>query len=137
MRSLAFLMVGIWFLVSCADMTTTPIVTYRVNTGAQQQLAYIQIDANGFVVRTMAGATDEFQLNQTDFALVLDQLRAANITTMRLPEITQSSDTTTVFHTIVSGTNEVTFADQTAPASVKPLLVTFQRILTVNISTTP
>ncbi len=137
MRSLTYVLLGILVLASCAGIASTPVVTYRVNTATQQQLAYLQIDPNGFVVRTVGDATDEFQLSQTDFALVLDQMRAANIPMMRLPDAVPTGSTGAVFHTILSGSDQVTFADQSAPASVQPLLVTFQRILSVKISDTP
>ena len=137
MSALKYLLVALLVLTSCGGIASTPVVTYRVNTATQQQLAYLQIDPNGFVVRTIGDATDEFQLSQTDFSLVLDQMRAAKIPLMRLPDATPTGSTGAVFHTIMSGTDQVTFADRSAPASVEPLLVTFQRILSVNISDTP
>lgn len=137
MRALTYMLVGIFILASCAGVASTPVVTYRVNTATQQQLAYLQIDPNGFVVRTIGDETDEFQLSQADFALVLDQMRAANIPMMRLPDAMPTGNTGAVFHTIMSGSEQVTFADRSAPASVEPLLVTFQRILSVKIGDTP
>jgi hypothetical protein len=137
MSALKYLLVAILVLTSCGAIAPTPVVTYRVNTATQQQLAYLQIDPNGFVVRTIGDATDEFQLSQTDFSLVLDQMRAAKIPLMRLPDAAPTGSTGAVFHTIMSGSDQVTFADRSAPASVEPLLVTFQRILSVKISDTP
>ena len=137
MSALKYLLVALLVLTSCGGIAPTPVVTYRVNTATQQQLAYLQIDPNGFVVRTIGDETDEFQLSQTDFALVLDQLGAAKIPMMRLPDALPTGNTGAVFHTIMSGSEQVTFADRSAPASVEPLLVTFQRILSVKIGDTP
>ncbi len=137
MRALICMFIGIFILASCAGIASTPVVTYRVNTATQQQVAYLQIDPNGFVVRTIGEATDEFQLSQTDFALILDQMRAANIRTMRLPDALPADGNGAVFHTILSGTDQVTFADESAPSSIQPLLVTFQRILSVKVNDTP
>ena len=137
MRALTYMLVAIFVLASCAGIASTPVVTYRVNTATQQQLAYLQIDPNGFVVRTIGDATDEFQLSQTDFALVLDQLRAAKIPMMRLPDALPTGSAGAVFHTIMSGSDKVTFADRSAPSSVEPLVVTFLRFLRVKMCVTP
>ena len=137
MSALKYLLVALLVLTSCGGIAPTPVVTYRVNTATQQQLAYLQIDPNGFVVRTIGDEPDEFQLSQTDFALVLDQMRAAKIPMMRLPDALPTGSAGAVFHTIMSGSDQVTFADRSEPSSVEPLLVTFQRILSVKISDTP
>jgi hypothetical protein len=137
MSALKYLLIALLVLTSCGGIAPLPVVTYRVNTATQQQLAYLQIDPNGYVVRTIGDATDEFQLSQADFALVLDQMRAANIPMMRLDDVLPTGSSGAVFHTILSGSDQVTFADRSAPSSVQPLLVTFQRILSVKISETP
>lgn len=137
MREFVILLFAICVLVGCSNATPAPLITYRVNTATQQQIAYLQIDPNGYVTRTMKNQTDEFQLGQTDFALILDQIRAADFATMRLPNTSTTEAQSAVFHTILSGTNQITFADSAAPESVKPLLVTFKRILSVSVSSNP
>lgn len=137
MRAFALLLMAIWLLVGCSEPVRSPLITYRVDTATQQQIAYVQIDANGYVTRTMKNQTDEFQLGQTDFALILDQIRAAEFATMRLPDATANGTNSAIFHTILSGTNQVSFADGATPESVKPLLVSFKRILTVSVRGTP
>jgi hypothetical protein len=136
MRAFVITVFTMFLLISCGSNNDSPIITYRVETASQQQVAYMQIDANGYVVRTIKGETDEFQLGQTDFALVLDQIRAADFATMRLPNTTITANNA-FFHTILSGPHQVSFGEHAIPESIKPLLVSFERILRVKVSTTP
>ncbi len=136
MRAFVIIVFTMFLLISCGSNNVSPVVTYRVESASQQQVAYMQIDANGYVVRTIKGETDEFQLGQSDFALVLEQIRAADLSTMRLPDTTTSTQST-FFHTILSGPHQISFAEQDVPEIVKPLLVSFERILRVKVSTTP
>ena len=85
-------------------------------------------------------ATSEFEILSKQAQSLFDsgdQLGAAKIPMMRLPDALPSGSAGAVFHTIMSGSDQVTFADRSAPSSVEPLLVTFQRILSVKISDTP
>jgi hypothetical protein len=136
MRAFVITVFTMFLLISCGSNADSPVITYRVESASQQQVAYMQIDANGYVVRTIKGETDEFQLGQSDFALVLEQIRAADLSTMRLPDTTTSTKSA-FFHTILSGPHQISFAEQAVPESVKPLLVSFERILRVDIGAAP
>ena len=136
MRAFVIIVFTMFLLIGCGSNNDSPVVTYRVESASQQQVAYMQIDANGYVVRTIKGETDEFQLGQSDFALVLEQIRAADLSTMRLPDTTTSTKSA-FFHNILSGPHQISFAEQAVPESVKPLLVSFERILRVDIGAAP
>lgn len=120
-------------LTACTTPRMVPIVTYRIETPTKETIVTIDIDANGFVTRRMRDRTDEFQLGPSDFALILDQLRASNMPNMHLEPPTAAEVRTTAIHSIATPSSMIRFVDSRVPESIKPLLVSFQRILRVDV----
>ncbi|MFM2031629.1 MAG: hypothetical protein RLZZ297_394 [Chloroflexota bacterium] len=122
-------------LVACTTPRPASVVSYRVETPTKEELVAIDIDANGYVTRRLRTQTDEFQLSGADFALILDQVRAADLPGMRLGDGADAAATATVIHTITTADTRVSFVDAATPASVQPLIVSFQRVMRVAITT--
>jgi hypothetical protein len=93
----------------------------------------LQIDANGYVIRTENRHTDEFQLNEDDFGLILDQLQAVPFDRLDRRYLPQQDAINLTHYTISYQGHIIEMTDTAVPNIMAPLMLSFRRIIAVKL----
>ena len=128
------LVLSIMLLVGCTWTGDVPpdYISFQVTPANQTASQRLHIDANGYVVRTADRRTDEFLLSSSDFATLLNQLDAIPFARYTMPtalELTQQQ-----YYTITYQKQQIVVLDNAVPPAIVPLIITFQRIMSVTIT---
>jgi len=120
-------------LVGCTQPKYTPLVVYRAHNAYENSTIVLQIDANGYVIRTVNRHTDEFQLNDDDFGLILDQLQAIPFDRLDRRYLPQQDAVNLTQYTISYQDKVVEMTDTAVPNIMAPLMLSFRRIIAVDL----
>jgi hypothetical protein len=93
----------------------------------------LQIDANGYVIRTINRHTDEFQLSNNDFGLLIDQLQAVPFDRLDRRYLPQKDAVNLTLYTINYQEHMVEMTDTAVPNIMAPLMLSFRRIIAVDL----
>lgn len=121
-------------LVGCTQPKFTPLVTYRAFNAYENSTIVIQIDANGYVIRSHNRHTDEFQLSNDDFGLLLDQLQAVPFDRLDRRYLPQQDAVNLTQYTISYQNNIIEMTDTAVPNIMAPLMLSFRRIIAVDLT---
>lgn len=117
----------------CTTAKFTPLVTYRALNTYENTTILLQIDANGYVVRTVNRHTDEFQLSNDDFGLILDQLQAVPFDRLDRRYLPQQDAINLTQYTISYQQHVIEMTDTAVPNIMAPLMLSFRRIIAVEL----
>lgn len=123
----------VFSLTGCTQQRYVPLVVYRAYNAYEANTIVLQIDANGYVIRTVNRHTDEFLLSDDDFGLILDQLQAIpfdRLDRLYLPEQDAANLTQ---YTIQYQDNVIEMTDTAVPSIMAPLMLSFRRIIAVEL----
>jgi hypothetical protein len=124
------------FLVTASGCTQTkyvPLVTYRADNTYENTTILLQIDANGYVIRTVNRHTDEFQLGNDDFGLILDQLQAVPFDRLDRRYLPKQDAINLTKYTISYQEHVIEMTDTAVPNIMAPLMLSFRRIIAVEL----
>lgn len=117
----------------CTLPKYVPLVTYRAQNTYENSTILLQIDANGYVIRTVNRHTDEFQLSDDDFGLILDQLQAVPFDRLDRRYLPQQDAINLTQYTISYQEHVVEMTDTAVPTIMAPLMLSFRRIIAVEL----
>lgn len=126
----------VMFLVStagCAPTKFVPLVVYRAQNTYENTTILLQIDANGYVIRTVNRHTDEFQLSNDDFGLILDQLQAVPFDRLDRRYLPEQDAINLTQYTISYQQHVIEMTDTAVPNIMAPLMLSFRRIIAVEL----
>lgn len=136
MRMVHRVWIYIFILVSISGCTTTkyePLVIYRAYNAYEDSTITLQIDANGYVIRTHNRHTDEFQLAKDDLGLIIDQLQAVPFDRLDRRYLPTQDAANLTQYTITYQTHVVEMTDTAVPNIMAPLMLSFRRIIAVEL----
>lgn len=117
----------------CTPSKYVPLVTYRAINTYENSTILLQIDANGYVIRTVNRHTDEFQLGNDDFGLILDQLQAVPFDRLDRRYLPTQDAINLTQYTISYQEHVVEMTDTAVPTIMAPLMLSFRRIIAVEL----
>jgi len=132
-RQLILLFLFMMILSGCTTPKYVPLVTYRAQNTYENSSIMLQIDANGYVIRTINRHTDEFQLSNNDFGLLIDQLQAVPFDRLDRRYLPQKDAVNLTLYTINYQEHMVEMTDTAVPNIMAPLMLSFRRIIAVDL----
>lgn len=117
----------------CTPAQFAPLVTYRAHNNYESTTIVLQIDANGYVIRTINRHTDEFQLGNDDFGLILDQLQAVPFDRLDRRYLPEQDAINLTQYTISYQDHVIEMTDTAVPNIMAPLMLSFRRIIAVKL----
>ncbi|MFZ9856811.1 MAG: hypothetical protein ACO3F2_00580 [Roseiflexaceae bacterium] len=123
-------------MVSSSGCTSTkyvPLVTYHAQNNYENSTILLHIDANGYVIRTVNQNTDEFQLADDDFGLILDQLQEVPFDRLDRRYLPEQDAINLTQYTISYQDHVVEMTDTAVPNIMAPLMLSFRRIIAVEL----
>jgi hypothetical protein len=133
MYQLILLFVLMLTLGGCSAPKYVPLVTYRAQNSYENSTIMLQIDANGYVIRTVNRHTDEFQLGDDDFGLILDQLQAIPFDRLDRRYLPEQDAINLTQYTISYQNHVIEMTDTAVPNIMAPLMLSFRRIIAVDL----
>lgn len=134
-RMYQFVVMLLFMIASCGCTPAkyVPLVTYRAQNTYENTTILLQIDANGYVIRTVNRHTDEFQLSDDDFGLILDQLQAVPFDRLDRRYLPKQDAINLTQYTISYQEHVVEMTDTAVPNIMAPLMLSFRRIIAVKL----
>ncbi len=132
-RTFVLFIVILFTLSGCSSPTYEPLVVYRAHNSYENSTITLQIDANGYVIRTHNRHTDEFQLSADDFGLIIDQLQAVPFDRLDRRYLPTQDAANLTQYTISYQTHVVEMTDTAVPNIMAPLMLSFRRIIAVEL----
>lgn len=134
-RKIAFIVITLLLitLTGCTTVKYEPLVMYRARNDYEDSTITIQIDANGYVIRTTNRHTDEFQLTNDDFGLIIDQLQAIPFDRLDRRYLPTQDAANLTQYTISYQTYVIEMTDTAVPNIMAPLMLSFRRIIAVDL----
>jgi len=131
-RIATWLVCLVW-LSSCTGTTNgqPAFISFRLAQPDNQAAFSLYIDANGYVVRTVDRRTDEFVLSSTDFATLLNQLDA--VAFERIAPLSDEERAQHRYYTITYQNQQIQLLEHAVPPALMPLMITFRRIIDVEL----